>query len=354
MLRLLKRRRAPSEAEHPPAAEVCPPSRPRPTRVSVVEYNAEEFGEWEVERIEGLGTPENGKIRWIDVQGLADAGAVQALCDSLGLHPLVAEDVLDTGERTKLDVFADHFFLVVDTFYYPDGDSELLSDQVSIIVFANLVVTFQEGCVDAFGPVRERLRADRGHLRARGADYLAYALLDTLVDRYFVTLEELGERIEALEDELAHKPDPESLRAIHRLRGDTALVRKSVWPLRAVLNALVRGESSLVQAPTTIYLRDVYDHTVEIIETTETFREVLSTMLDIYLSSVSNRLNEIMKFLTIIATVFIPLTFIVGIYGMNFRYMPELEWPWGYPMVWAVMVTAAMWMLYYFRKKRWL
>lgn len=309
---------------------------------------------WEAERAEGLGRPEDGKIRWIDVQGLADVGAIQALCDSLGVHPLIVEDVLDTSERTKLDVFADHFFLVVDTFYYPEGDSELRSDQVSMIVFANLVVTFQEGCVDAFGPVREKLRADRGRLRARGADYLAYALLDALVDRYFVALEELGERIEALEDELAHKPDPDSLRAIHRLRGDTTLIRKSVWPLRELVNSLVRGESPLIHDATTVYLRDVYDHTVEIVDTTETFREILSTMLDIYLSSVSNRLNEVMKFLTIIATVFIPLTFIVGVYGMNFRYMPELEWRWGYPLVWAIMVVCGLGMLHYFRKKGWL
>lgn len=320
----------------------------------VADYDSADLREWETTSADGLGLPEDGKVRWIDVQGLADAGAIQALCDRLGVHPLVVEDILDTGERTKLDVFADHFFLVVDTFYYPDGRGDLQSDQVSMIVFDNLVVTFQEGCADAFGTVREKLRADRGRLRTRGADYLAYALLDALVDRYFVALEDLGERIEALEDELAHKPDFDSLQAIHRLRGDTALLRKSLWPLREIVNSLVRGEAPVIQDATTVYLRDVYDHTVEIVETTETFREILSTMLDIYLSSVSNRLNEVMKFLTIIATVFIPLTFIVGVYGMNFRYMPELEWPWGYPVVWVIMVACALGMLYYFRRKGWL
>ena len=355
MLRLLKRKEAPHEAEAAaaPRADLSS-ARPRPTRVFVADYDASELRECEASSPQGLGHPDEGKVRWIDVQGLADAPALQALGDSLGLHPLIIEDVIDTNERTKLDVFTDHFFLVVDTFYYLDANGELQSDQVSMVVFADLVVTFQEGLADAFGPVREKLRAERSRLRTRGADYLAYALLDALVDRYFVALEELGERIERVEDELAHRPDPDVLQTIHRLRGDTTLLRKSVWPLRELVNALVRGEAPLVSDTTAVYLRDVYDHTVEIVDTTETFREILSTMLDIYLSSVSNRLNEVMKFLTIIATVFIPLTFIVGVYGMNFKYMPELEWPWGYPMVWAVMVACGLGMLYYFRRKGWL
>ncbi|MBC7288986.1 MAG: magnesium/cobalt transporter CorA [Armatimonadetes bacterium] len=215
-------------------------------------------------------------------------------------------------------------------------------------------MTFQEGRCDAFETVRGKLRAEGSRLRSRGADYLAYALLDAVVDRYFVALEELGERIEAVEEELAQRPEPDVLQTIHRLRGDSTLLRKSVWPLREVVNSLVRGEAPLVTEATGIYLRDVYDHTVEIVDTTETFREILSTMLDIYLSSVSNRLNEIMKFLTIIATIFIPITFLAGVYGMNFRHMPELEWRWSYPIVWAVMVASALGMVYYFRRKGWL
>jgi magnesium transporter len=207
---------------------------------------------------------------------------------------------------------------------------------------------------DVFDPIRDRIRNGKGRIRKMGADYLAYALLDSIVDNYFIIMEKLGERIEFLEEELVTHPTAETLRVIHQLKREMIFLRKAVWPLREVVGGLERGESSLLKEATRIYLRDVYDHTIQVIDTIETYRDMISGMLDIYLSSISNRLNAVMKVLTIIATIFMPLTFIAGIYGMNFKFMPELEWRWGYPAVWLVVVFIGISMLIYFKKKRWL
>ena len=204
-----------------------------------------------------------------------------------------------------------------------------------------------------FGPIRERLRNEKGRIRKTGADFLAYSLIDAIVDNYFFIMEKLGESIDVLEEQLVNRPSPETLHSIHALKKDMIFLRKSVWPLREVISAMERGDSPLIQKPTRTYLRDVYDHTVQVIETIETFRDMVTGMLDIYLSSLSNRLNEVMKVLTIIATIFMPLTFLAGVYGMNFKHMPELEWPWGYPAVLGVMCIVALSMLAYFRKKKW-
>jgi magnesium transporter len=208
---------------------------------------------------------------------------------------------------------------------------------------------------DIFNPLRERIRQAKGRVRKMGPDYLAYNLLDAVVDNYFAVLEKLGEQIEGMEEELVTNPTPETLQKIHNLKREMIFLRKSVWPLREVVSRLERGESKLIHESTGIYLRDVYDHTIQVIDTIETYRDMLSGMLDIYLSSISNRMNQVMKVLTIIATIFIPLTFVAGIYGMNFEYMPELKWHWFYPKAfWLVMLGVAAVMLVYFRRKRWL
>ncbi|NTV59242.1 MAG: magnesium/cobalt transporter CorA, partial [Deltaproteobacteria bacterium] len=216
------------------------------------------------------------------------------------------------------------------------------------------VLTFQERDNPVFEPVRERLRKAKGRIRKLGPDHLAYSLIDGVVDSYFAILEKTGERIESLEEELVDNPSPKTSRQIHFLKKDLILLRKSIWPLREVVNALVKEDSPLIQDRTRFFLRDVYDHTIHVIETTETFREMVSEMIDVYLSSISNRMNEVMKVLTIIATIFIPLTYIVGIYGMNFKNMPELEWPYGYPLLWLIMLGVALTMLVLFRRKKWL
>lgn len=237
---------------------------------------------------------------------------------------------------------------------YNEENKEIKTEQVSLILGSNWVVSFQENEGDVFDPIRERLRTDKGRIRKMGADYIVYALIDAVVDNYFAVLEKIGDKIEEIEDELVTNPAPETLRAIHDLKRQMILLRKSVWPLREVINRLERWESKLINKSTDIFLRDVYDHTIQVIDAIETFRDVLSGMLDIYLSSVSNRMNEVMKVLTIIATIFIPLTLVAGIYGMNFKYMPELEWVWGYPFVLLIMLAVGIVMLFYFRRRNWL
>jgi magnesium transporter len=237
---------------------------------------------------------------------------------------------------------------------YDEVENETKIEQVSIILGPNFVISLQESKGDVFDAIRERVRSDRGRIRKMAADYLAYALIDAVVDNYFIILEKLGEEIEDMEDELVSNPSPETLQNIHRLKREMIFLRKSVWPLRELISRLERWESPLIDKSIYIYLRDLYDHTIQVIDAIETFRDMLSGMLDIYLSSVSNRMNEVMKVLTIIATIFIPLTLIAGIYGMNFRYMPELESPWGYPIVYIVMLTIGVIMLIYFRRKKWL
>jgi magnesium transporter len=239
-------------------------------------------------------------------------------------------------------------------FSYDGKTNEINAEQVSIILGHNFVISFQEREGDVFNPLRERIRGGKGRVRKRGADYLAYCLIDIIIDNYFIIFEQLGERIEGLYEDLITTPTPEAFHEIQKLKQEIIFLRKSIWPLRELISALERGESSLISDSTGIYFRDVYDHTIQVIDTMETFRDLISGMVDIYLSSVSNKMNEIMKVLTIIATIFIPLTFITGIYGMNFKYMPELEWRWGYFGVWIGMVVIISGMIIYFRKKRWL
>jgi magnesium transporter len=234
----------------------------------------------------------------------------------------------------------------------PDG---LVAEQISLLLGSNWLITFQEGLDgDPFDSVRERLKNEQGRLRTRGADYLCYALMDVVVDNYFLVLEDIANRIETLEEELMAAPNPETLSGIYRLKREVLLLHRSIWPLREVVSSLIRRESHLVGESTVTYLRDLHDHTIQVVETSETLRDMLSGMLDIYLSSVSYRMNAVMKVLTIIATIFMPLTFIVGLYGMNFKHMPELDWRWGYPAVLLLMVVVTLGMLIFFRRKKWL
>jgi len=238
--------------------------------------------------------------------------------------------------------------------HYDEMENETITEQVSLILGSNYIISFQEDEGDVFDPIRERIRSDRGRIRKMGADYLTYSLIDAIVDNYFLVLEKIGEKIEDIEDELVKNPTPEVLQSIHHLKRELIFLRKSVWPLREVISKLERWESPLIDKSIDIYLRDVYDHTIQVIDALETFRDMLSGMLDIYLSSVSNRMNEVMKVLTIIATIFIPLTLIAGIFGMNFRFMPELQWQWSYPLVLLVMLSLGILMVHYFRRKKWI
>jgi magnesium transporter len=279
---------------------------------------------------------------------------LEKLGDCYGFHPLVLEDILNTDQRPKMEDYGDYLYIVLRSLDYNDQRGKIESDQISIILGPNFVFSFQEKEGDTFDRIRERIRTGKSRIRKMGADYLAYTLLDSIVDNYFIILEKLGERIEILEEQLITHPTPQTLQTIHDLKREMIFLLKAVWPLREVVGSLERGDSSLIQPSTRIYLRDLYDHTIQVIDNVETFREMIAGILDIYLSSVSNRLNSVMKVLTIIATIFMPLTFLAGIYGMNFKYMPELQWRWGYPFIWCIMIGIGIFMLIYFKKKKWL
>lgn len=324
-------------------------------KITLIDYDEAHLQEKEVHAVEEcFPFREEPTVTWINVDGLHRVDVIEALGKHFGLHPLVLEDILSTGQRPKMEDFEDHIFIVLRMLSYNERRAETEDEQISLILGPNFVLSFQETEGDIFDPIRERIRNGKGRIRKMAADYLAYALIDAIVDHYFAILERLGDRIESLSEEMVINPTPKALHEIQHLKREMIFLRKSIWPLREVISGLQRGESSLFKDPTLIYLRDVYDHTIQVIDTIETFRDMIAGMLDIYLSSLSNKMNEIMKVLTIIATIFIPLTFIAGVYGMNFDYMPELRWHWGYFAIWAVMLVIAGGMLVYFRRKKWL
>jgi magnesium transporter len=250
-------------------------------------------------------------------------------------------------------VYDDYIYFVLKTLYIDPASHEFQHEQISLILGAGYVISLQEMEGDVFEPVRARIKGGSGLIRKRGSDYLAYALLDTIVDHYFKSLEELVEKIEDLQDQVITDPGKEILNVIQQLKHEMLFVRRSVWPLREIITSLIRDESRLIDEKITIYLRDLYDHTLQVIDTVESIRDMLSGLLDVYLSSVSNRMNEVMKVLTIIATIFIPLTFIAGIYGMNFNYMPELNWKWSYPVLWLVMLAILAVMIVWLKRRKW-
>jgi len=325
------------------------------SKITIMDYDEAHFQEKETKTIEEcLLFKDKPTVTWINIDGLHQVEILERLGECYGLHPLVLEDILNTDQRPKMEDYGEYLFIVLRMLNYNDKSSEIEAEQISLILGTNFVLSFQEKEGDTFNPIRERIRNSKGRIRRMGADYLSYSLLDSIVDNYFIILEKLGEKIEFLEDELVTRPTPETLQIIHHLKREMIYLRKAVWPLREVIGNLERGEPPLVKETIRVYLRDVYDHTIQVIDTIETFRDMVSGMLDIYLSSISNRLNAVMKVLTIIATIFMPLTFLAGIYGMNFKYMPELEWRWSYPVVWLIMVGIGVSMLLYFRKKKWL
>jgi magnesium transporter len=324
-------------------------------KITVMDYDETHFQEKEIKTIEECFLfKDKPTVTWINIDGLHQVEILEKLGECYGLHPLVLEDILNTDQRPKMEDYGEYLYIVLRMLNYNDKSSEIESEQISLVLGPNFVFSFQEREGDTFNPIRDRIRNSKGRIRKMGADHLAYTLLDSIIDNYFIILEKLGEKIEFLEEEVVTQPGPETLQTIHHLKREMIFLRKGVWPLREVISGLERGESSLIKESTRIYLRDVYDHTIQTIDTIETYRDMVSGMLDIYLSSISNRLNAVMKVLTIIATIFMPLTFLAGIYGMNFKYMPELEWRWGYPVVWFAVVLISVSMLIYFKRKKWL
>lgn len=291
-------------------------------------------------------------VTWVNLDGLHDVKLIEALGSAFTLHSLMLEDILNTDHRAKLEVGENCLFIIAKMLtLHPERD-EILSEQISLIVGPGYVLSFQEKPGDLFNSLRQRIHGDQGRVRKMGADYLAYRLLDTIVDHYFIILEQMGDRIEALEEKLLAKPDRQLLHRIHQAKREMILLRRAVWPLREVIGGLQR-DITLITPAVQPFLRDLYDHTIQIIDTVETYRDVITGLLDLYLSSISNRMNEIMKVLTIMSTLFIPLTFLVGVYGMNFDYLPELHWRWGYFALWGVMLSSVGGMFVFFRRKGW-
>ena len=323
-------------------------------KITIIDYDTDNFHQKQSNTIEECFTfKDTPTVTWIDIVGIHKVENIQKLGDCFGFHPLVLEDILHTDQRPKMEDHDDYFYIVL-KMLHNETSPEIMTEQVSLILGPNFVISFQEIGGDVFNHVRDRLKTAKGRIRKMGADFLAYSLIDAIVDSYFVILEKTGERLEDIEEDLMTEPSEKTLHAIHRMKREMIYLRKSVWPLREVISALNREDSPLIKDSTKIYLRDVYDHTIQVIDAIETFRDMLSGMLDIYLSSLSNKMNEIMKFLTIIGTIFIPLTFIVGVYGMNFHFMPELNWRYGYFSILAFMGLIGISMLIYFKRKKWL
>jgi len=325
------------------------------TKISVLDYDEKGFTERQVHSIDECRPfKDSPSMTWIDIAGIHDVSVLEELGTLFGLHPLIMEDILNTDQRPKIEDSGDYIYVVLRSFNGASRIAEGTSEQISIVLGPRFVISLREREGKLLEPIQERIRSGKGRIRKLGADYLAHAIIDAVVDNFFIILERIGEDIETIEELLVSDPTNETLHKIQRLKKEMILMRKSVWPLREVISSLERSESALIQDSTNIYFKDIYDHTIQVIDSTETYREILSGMLDIYLSSISNRMNQVMKILTIIATIFMPLTFLAGIYGMNFEYMPELKWRFGYALVWVIFLTTAIVMIIYFRRKKWM
>lgn len=324
-------------------------------KISVIRYSEdglEEFDTRHLEEVEKLTKIEKG-VAWVNIDGLHDVDTISALCTSLGIHKLTIEDILGIGQRPKFEEFEDYLFVVLRMFLLEENGRDVEDEQLSFVLQGGVLVTFQEKEGDVFSHVRNRIREGKGMIRKRGGDYLLYALIDSVVDYYFLILEKQGEQIEEVEEDVLENPQDSVLNELHRIRREILQLRRSIYPLREVMTRFERVEEPHVSNESKVFIRDLYDHTIQVIETVEVFRDMVSGTIDLYMNSVSNRMNNVMKVLTIIATIFIPLTFIAGVYGMNFEHMPELGWPWAYYAVWALMLMMAFAMVIYFKVKKW-
>lgn len=355
MAKLIRKRRG-SPAGAPPGTLTVSPDAVAP-KLRVFAYGKDDIEEVEVpdlDRIKALRAAQ--PVLWVDVTGLADIDLILRLGEIFGLNPLALEDVVNVHQRPKMEEFSDHIFAVVRMVRPGTGVD---TEQLSLFFGADYVLSFQERPGDCFDPVRERLRRDRGRLRQQTPDYLAYTLIDSVIDAYFPALEHYGEEIEGLEDAVIATPERSQVERLHVIKRDLLLLRRAMWPMREMINSLIRDDTPLVSSQTRLYLRDAYDHSIQLMDIVETYREIATGLTDVYLTSMSARLNEVMKLLTIIATIFIPLSFLTGLWGMNFDRaspfnMPELGWRFGYPLALIVMIAIGAGLAWYFWRKGWL
>lgn len=322
-----------------------------PVVISLMQFNDQEFKEQQISVAQLPSLMRSDMVSWVNVDGVHNAAIIEEFGRLFKIHPLTLEDIMNTDQRPKHEDYDDYDAVVLKMLYY---DEKVKSEQLTIILMNNIVFTFQEiAGKDAFDPVRTRIRSGKGRVRKMGADYLAYALLDSIVDSYFNILDTVGSQIERLDEELTENPSHSTLKALYSLKREMIFLRKAVWPLRELVANLERADSTRISEATGLYLRDVLDHSVRVIETADVYRDMVGGMMDIYHSTLSMRMNEVMKVLTAISTIFIPVTFVAGVYGMNFENMPELRTKWGYPLVMAVMLIIMLTLFIYFKRKRW-
>lgn len=342
---------------HPVRDQTPPEQRPEieeKARIMLLDYDATSVQEKEISTIEDcFPFKETTTVTWINVEGI-DVDAILKLDENFGIHPLVIEDIVTTGQRPKYEDYGEYIYFLFNMIFYDRKINDIVSEQISLVLGKNYVLSFQETVGDVFDPIRNRIRQNKGRIRTLGPDYLAYALLDAVVDNYFIIIEKKGDQIEKLEDNLIINGGENMAREIHRLKRDLIFLRRQIWPLRDVLSGLQRTESRLIKKTTGAYLRNVYDHIVQVIDSLETYRDTLTGLHDVYLSTISTKMNEIMKILTIFAAIFIPLTFVAGVYGMNFEYIPWLKWRYGFFAVVAAMASLSLVMLLFFRRRKWL
>ncbi|MFA6162945.1 MAG: magnesium/cobalt transporter CorA [Methylobacter sp.] len=323
-------------------------------KITVIDYNKSTSEKRTIESIEELLPYKNtDTVTWVIIEGLKDVSIIDAIGQHFDIHGLVLEDILNTHQRPKFEEFDDYLYIVIKAISLEDGALDIQYEQISLLLLNNFVFTFKEKPDEIFAPILNRLCNGKSHIRDRGADYLAYVIMDTIVDEYFALQDTFDELIESIEDKLLTNPSAQTLTTIQKIKRELIFLRRTVSPLRELLAAIQRSDSSLINERTKRYFGDIYDHAIRIIEAMESYRDLIAGMLEIYLSSVSNKMNETMKVLTVFASIFIPLTFIAGVYGMNFEYMPELKWKWGYPALWGVFIGVTVFLLMYFKKKKW-
>ncbi len=326
------------------------------TSISIIGYSKEHFAEQKIQSIdEILKYKESDGVTWVIVEGLTNVDIIERIGTLFGIHQLVLEDILNTHQRPKFEDYGDYLYIVLKCLIIEDEQFAVGYEQISLLVLDNFVFLFKEKKDTLFHALEHRVRTSKGKLRGLGTDYLTYEILDYIVDQNFVLIDSLDDVITSLEDGLLEsEPTEDLLYKLQRLKRELISIRRYISPIRELLAGMLRSESKLINDNTHLYLRDVSDHTIRVIELIESYREILTSLLDIYVSSVSNRMNEVMKVLTVFASIFIPLTFLTGIYGMNFDYMPELKWKWAYPLLWVVFITIPVVLLVYFKRKKWL
>ena len=324
-------------------------------RITIVDYTKDVIEEQTVESIEQiLQCREKDTVTWVNIEGLGNIELVGAIGEAFNIHPLVLEDILNTHQRPKLEEYDDYLYCVLKGISLAENGFSVEYEQISMLILNDFVFTFKEKRDELFEPVRRRLRSSKSHFRSQGTDYLAYVILDTIVDSYFTLQDSLDDIVDSVEEELLTEPTPKTLGTIQSVKRELIIIRRTISPLREMLNAILRSESPLIEEKSLIYFRDISDHVLRISESIESSRDMIAGLLDIYITTISNKMNEIMKVLTVFASIFIPLTFIAGIYGMNFEYMPELKWKWAYPALWVAFIAIPVILLVYFKKKKWL